>query len=471
MDRLGGSAQATVNYGNKHSRKADMNIWAFITNRKLSTPQLAERGDQTPRILYVVLSILLSPCVLFAATHVTIAASFSPTSGITTWGNSYSYTGPGNITGGLGPTSLLATADGGYLVGSTGAYGATILRLDALGSPKWQKLYDCMCTVKSLAPSPGGGYVAAAVADFVDESQIVVLRIGPGGALIWSRIYHRARFDLVETITPTRDGGYLLGGSSSNISSQESMWLVKIGARGAIQWQKRYNVAIATSIQQLSNGDFLIGTRLFSVLRLTSTGLVKWQKKYRRRDCCDLGRMQAMEDGSFYLAGLARFNTKSSVAVVKADADGNPIYSRIYSSANPIELAGARLTSNDGLLVLTDVRFNKSSLFQLDPAGNVQWRMIFVSQGGELSQPQVLQTAPDDGSLFASTNWIFKLDPLGNISGNCSFTESSVPTTVRSFPIKVEKRTPTVAITHAVPTTEPTRTTTLTPIVQPLCSQ
>lgn len=115
--------------------------------------------------------------------------------------------------------------------------------------------------------------------------------------------------DILKSITKTTDMGYLLGGYStsgkSGVKTSENygkndLWLVKINAKGDLEWEKSYGGSgedQLVKVLQLTNGEFLIvavsnseanefkksnsfGGLDYWVLKLDQTGKVIWENTY-----------------------------------------------------------------------------------------------------------------------------------------------------------------------------------------------
>ncbi|MFI5172937.1 MAG: T9SS type A sorting domain-containing protein, partial [Chitinophagales bacterium] len=130
----------------------------------------------------------------------------------------------------------------------------------------------------------------------------------------------------------TSDGGYILAGSSySGISGEKSeicfgekdIWVIKLNASGAIEWQKTLGGTSSEDdgvIAQTSDGGYFIscnstsfingnktaanlGGRDYWVIKLNSTGVILWQKTYggSTRDYATC--FQETTDGGFILGG------------------------------------------------------------------------------------------------------------------------------------------------------------------------
>jgi hypothetical protein len=401
--------------------------------------------------------------VLFAVVAATSSFAETQQQEVVTWAQRYSYDDGFQVHQFI-PFAAIATSDGGFLISDGG-----LLKLNALGEPEWQKSYDCRCSIVKIVETLDG-YLAATIVDFLDETYVIVLRIDSSGNLIWSKRYRRNRFDAIHSLIRTLDGGYLVGASSASLRSRKDAkaWLIKIGDSGNIQWQKTYNVARPNSLHQLNNGDFLVGTEQLSVLRLTRSGSVRWQKKFSGAGCCSGGIMQVDGENGFTMASNQIINSIYSVTLLKVDSSGSIIFSKTYAKQI---LKDFQKTSDGGYMFLS-TRYAypsppRMSISKIDSNGNVIWRR--VSKTNTLRPESVLEASDGGYLVTAADNFIFKLDSSGNIPNVCKNVFASAATTVQNFAIKVEARFPTVEQSHVVPISEDAHAVALTSMVESIC--
>lgn len=133
-----------------------------------------------------------------------------------------------------------------------------------------------------------------------------MVRLDKEGSLVWQKTYGGDLIDWAHNVIQTDDGNYLFVGETCEPRGRPGtggVWVVKLGKRGSVQWQKSYSepmerpmghfgVEIGYSARQMSNGDYLVvgTTRSFGtgggargdiwVLRLDPMGEIKWQKAY-----------------------------------------------------------------------------------------------------------------------------------------------------------------------------------------------
>ena len=164
-----------------------------------------------------------------------------------------------------------------------------------------------------------------------------VVKLDNTGAIIWDRTYGGSGNDLLSSIVPVVDGGYLLAGrSNSNISGDKTedskgfhdYWLIKIDAAGNQLWQKTIGGSgfeyLSKTVQTSDSGFFLAGysDSLISgdktapnkggndywVIKIDSNGIIEWQQTYGGSDYDALFSAQQCIDGGYILSGNSSSN-------------------------------------------------------------------------------------------------------------------------------------------------------------------
>lgn len=203
--------------------------------------------------------------------------------------------------------SVLQTKEGGYLLGGTSSsnksalnekgvhdvYGKTedskggldywVVKLDFKGEIKWQKTLGgkYVDELKSIHQTTDKGYILGGYSNSPisgDKTQECfglndywVIKLDEKGNQQWQQTFGGPEDDLLFALTPTKDGGFILGGNSNseaanskNVSKQNGTdyWVIKLDANGTISWQKSYDYGskdVLTSIIESEDGTFLIG--------------------------------------------------------------------------------------------------------------------------------------------------------------------------------------------------------------------
>src|SRR3989338_11074850 len=81
----------------------------------------------------------------------------------------------------------------------------------------------------------------------------------PGG---WAATYGGEDWDVAESVQQTREGGYIVAGSTKSFGAgKDDVWVLKLGPDGTIEWQKTYGGTSsdwANSVQQTSDGGYIV---------------------------------------------------------------------------------------------------------------------------------------------------------------------------------------------------------------------
>ncbi|KAA9327303.1 T9SS type A sorting domain-containing protein [Adhaeribacter soli] len=256
----------------------------------------------------------------------------------------------GTSTDGL--TDLIQTKDEGFLLGGWSSSGSGkdkseasrggndfwVVKLTSSGSKSWDKTFggNSADDLKAVLQTPDGGYllggasVSVVSGDKTDpqkrfcddecEFDMWIVKIDAKGRKMWDRTIGGVggeQGEGVQAMVSTKDGGYLLGGTSDSgagadktepnkgfYSDSQDFWVVKINATGVIQWDRTIggpgNEALGAMVET-KDGGFLLGGRSNSdiggdkteapkdndinyddywIVRLTATGNKLWDKTY-----------------------------------------------------------------------------------------------------------------------------------------------------------------------------------------------
>lgn len=302
-------------------------------------------------------------------------------------------------------------------------------------------------------------------------------------AIIWQNTIGGVGLDQALAVDITSDGGSIIAGMSfSNISGDKTedsngaqdIWVVKLDASGAIQWQNTIGGSgsdDATSIKQTTDGGYIVGGSSdsnisgdktensrggpdFWILKLDTVGNILWQKTYGgAQDDYDVRILQA-SDGGYFASGLSDSNVSGDKTdpsngqrdfwAIKMDASGNMQWQNSVGGSledRPL----ANFETNDGGFVMAGLSSSPASgdksensqggndywIVKLDASGNVSFDntigggnsdivrdAISTADGGYLLGGFSLSNASGDkteNSLGAEDYWVLKLDSSGNI--------------------------------------------------------
>ncbi|QNF32137.1 T9SS type A sorting domain-containing protein [Adhaeribacter swui] len=314
--------------------------------------------------------------------------------------------------------SVIETIDGGYLLGGSSLSGVGgdktqasrgerdywIVKIDAAGNKQWDKRfggsgYD---ELKQVYQLPSGRYILAGTSNSPASGDKTigsrggqdfwVVKINSNGTFVWDKRYGGSLNDALQSIAPTLDDGFLLGGSSfSGISGDKTQstrgnadyWVVRIDGDGNKIWDKRYG-----------------GTGTDNLMSLGSTGTAT---------------------GNFFIAGHSTSGISGDKSqdswggkdfwMIKINGNGDKLFDSRFGGTENEELRSIIITADGGYLLggrsESDVSGDKTQKTQgnsdywvvkTNSTGVKQWDKRFGGNAYEEIRT-VLQT-PDGGYLL-----------------------------------------------------------------------
>jgi hypothetical protein len=248
------------------------------------------------------------------------------------------------------------------------------------------------------------------------------------GELDWQKSFGGSGFDLLQSIKNTSDGGFILAGTSNSENSFQKnepckgltdFWVIKLNASGDEQWQRTIGGNSSDELLcafQTRDGGYILGgsssssplsisdtkpdaksitttkADLYSkseksrgnmdywVVKLDKQGVIEWQKTYGGQYADLLKSMEQTTDNGFILAG--------------------------YSNSS---LSGEKTDSNKGIGDVWIIKIND--------VGEILWQNSYGAEGDD--QPSVIHQTSDGGYIIgAISNSKNPLTSLGGIVGN-----------------------------------------------------
>ena len=262
------------------------------------------------------------------------------------------------------------------------------------------------------------------------------------GDLDWQKSFGGSGFDLLQSIKNTRDGGFILAGtSSSNTGFQKNedckgitdFWVVKLDASGGEQWQRTIGGSGQDELLcafQTKDGGYILGgssssnpptisikpdaksiattkADLFNkseksrgnmdywIVKLDKQGDIEWQKTYGGQYADVLRSMEQTTDNGYILAG--------------------------YSNS---PISGDKTVNNKGI--------GDFWILKISDTGEIQWQNTYGAEGDD--QPYVIHQTIDGGYIVGGNSnsknalttmggivsngtdyWVVKLDPDGEV--------------------------------------------------------
>ncbi len=278
--------------------------------------------------------------------------------------------------------SSLSVKSGNKTENNRGDLDYWIWKIDENGDPEWQKTLggDSADFLQSIALTNDGGFILAGVSssntgfDKKDDTHGLddfwVVKLNAKGAEEWQVTLGGEGQEKLHNIQPTRDGGYILGGTSSSHKSgnktEDSFggldyWIVKLDSKGKLIWQKTFGGKYADELRSLTptaDGGYLVGGYSNSpasgnkrqdnvgegdywIIKLDAIGTEEWQKVLGGTGDDQLYVVHQTYDYGYVLAGNSNSSSGESKSVgnqdgtdfwvVKLDTSGEVVWQQTYN--------------------------------------------------------------------------------------------------------------------------------------------
>lgn len=266
------------------------------------------------------------------------------------------------------------------------------------------------------------------------------------GNMDWEKSFGGSGRDLLYSILHTSDGGFILGGSSdsekqtgvkeSYCMGQEDYWVIKLNARGDVQWEKtlggRGQDVLVKVISAKDGGYLLCGSSSsgkseqkekdsnggmdFWVVKIDSKGRSEWERTLGGKYDDVLHTAIITTDGNYILGGSTNSpasedkrtdNLTGDFWIVKLDQAGGVIWERTYGGEGSDDLS-ALVSTRDGNYIAggnTNSSYAENGtdawLLKFDENGEVVWQQSYNVGSMDLLS-SLLENK--DGSLIAGIN-------------------------------------------------------------------
>ncbi len=341
--------------------------------------------------------------------------------------------------------SIQQTNDGGYIVGGStkssdgdvtnnhGNGDVWLVKLNEIGEIQWQHSYGGSETEfpSSVEQTIDGGYVVSShsysnngdVSGNHGDMDVWIFKLDSNENIQWQHSYGGSNFDGATAMQQTADGGYIVSAYSYSIDGDViqnlgncDYWILKLDTNGNIQWQKSYggtDVDIPNSIQQTTDGGFIVGGETFSsdgnisgfhgesdywIIKLNSNGELVWQKTLGGSDIDYADKIEQTSDGGYIVSGYS-FSSDGDINgnqgasdywVVKLNSTGSIEWQNSLGGSSN-EYNGSIHQTFEGGYIVTSYSYSNDGdvsgnhgytdawVVRLDNSGNIQWQK---SMGG-----------------------------------------------------------------------------------------
>ncbi|MEO5647338.1 MAG: T9SS type A sorting domain-containing protein, partial [Chitinophagaceae bacterium] len=370
--------------------------------------------------------------------------------------------------------------DGGYIaVGQTngnnfdisGNHGGTdglVSKYNSTGVIEWKKCYGSSLNdhFSSVVCTADGGYLIGGQTGGNDgdvsgnhgTNDAWLIKINATGIIEWQKCYGSTEGDGAAFILRTIDGYIMVGDCSANNGDVSGYhgglgdaWLIKINDTGTIQWQRTYGGSQSeafTCIQTTSEGGYIVGgvtnsndgdvTGLhgqqdFWVIKITSTGVIQWQKCLGGSEREGVEDLKQTIDAGYIAVGTTQSNDldvtgnngSNDIWVVKLDSVGSLTWQKCFGGS-ALEFGASVLQASNGNYIVSgtvastngNVDLSQKKGFQdiwilrIGSTGDIIWQKIIGSTSSDAVS--ALELAGDGGYILVGNVGAATADATGN---------------------------------------------------------
>lgn len=236
----------------------------------------------------------------------------------------------------------------------------------------WEKSYGGLQSeyLFDVLPTPDYGFLLAGSSlsgksgnkqdERVNDLDYWLWKMDEHGELDWQRSFGGDGTDWLQSVALTSDGGFILGGTTTSNQGgikqagsrgQEDIWVIKLNAKGDLQWEKTMGGSGRDELKQIitvNGGGYLVGGSTNSrpvlkelhpkgagekfsesygnldywLIRLDDAGEVLWEKTFGGIYKDELSGVLQTQDGGFLIGGTSN-SPKSGTKTANHYGDGD----------------------------------------------------------------------------------------------------------------------------------------------------
>ena len=290
------------------------------------------------------------------------------------------------------------------------------------------------------------------------------IQLGIKSTAEWSMTYGEERFEMLEYIQQTSDGGYIACGVKSPPDTEDIIyrpWVLKTNNNGELEWEwfpteisyednyfSWFAACYCTFIKETNDGGFITGFRLLGTknfinywicgfVKLTLNGEVEWIEICTDNLEWSFSPYQLIEfDHNSYLsvgmscnANYHEYDDDFAACLYKIDTMGIEQWRKEYNYGEGKDETFAICNTNDNGYLLTGYATNGTNvdywMIRTDSNGNEMWNKTFGGDDQDYGYSKNCYQTSDGGYLMSGYSqsygagrtdvWIIKTDSFGNI--------------------------------------------------------
>jgi hypothetical protein len=331
------------------------------------------------------------------------------------------------IFGGTGAdvaNSVWQTTDKGYIIaGYTTSYGAGaedfyLIKTDATGKKLWQRTLGTTGDewASSIQQTKDGGYIIAG-----SSADAILIKTDAAGKKLWQKTFGDFGVKGANSVQQTADGGYIIAGYTTGYEGAFDVYLIKTDAAGKKLWEKNYggnDNDSAQTVRQTRDKGYIIAGHTMSygagsadvyLIKTDAAGKKLWDKTFGGSGFDTAYCVQQTADGGFIVAGRTQSYGAggSDLYLVRTDATGKKLWQKTFGGSLEDEARSVQLTADGGFIIAgfttrVSTGYTDVYLIKTDANGRKLWQRTF---GGSASYEYAncLQRTKDGGYILAGS--------------------------------------------------------------------
>ena len=378
--------------------------------------------------------------------------------------------------------SVKKTADGGYIAAgysqsndfdinfkTNESFDILVAKFSFNNTLEWQKTFGGSEDDRAadIVQTLDGGFAVLGFSKSSDREistnavsqDFWLVKLSNNGTLVWEKSFGFSGADYGTTLTETEEGGLLItgvldvsasggqGNAKTTIVNHAGgdFWVLKLNRRGELEWSKYYGGSFTDTplgiVKTTDNGFILVGSSDsndvdiknnkgsydFWVIKLSSNGVLLWEKSFGGSEIDEARAISASHDGNFIVVGDTRSsdgdinlnNGGADIWVLKISTEGNLIWEKTFGGTgfdvaqsismtqdNGFVIAGSSRSSDNGF---TNQGQNDALILKINSEGILEWQKIiggseidFLYDAVELDDKTIIavgESSSSDGNI------------------------------------------------------------------------
>jgi hypothetical protein len=263
----------------------------------------------------------------------------------------------------------------------------------------------------------GGNILVGNSASRGEGSDLFLIRTDRMGKCIWSRVGGGAAEDVGYFVQETKDGGFIVTGSTKSFSmGEEMLWLVKTDGSGNLSWDKTFGGFVSSSgdggwsVNETADGGYIIagytqslgrGRKDLWLIKTDGQGAKIWDKTFGgREDDVGMSVLQSLDGGYIAAGRTASFGRGGDdIWLLKTDFRGEEQWNKTFGgNQDDAGFQVVELADGYALVGRTESGSDKKKiiLIKVDTNGRKLWERSY--RGSSASS---LQSTAEGGYIIA----------------------------------------------------------------------